>query len=287
MKNNNIYLQLNHSVKNKSLEAVQFSSSALSIFVSAAEVSYTLTHLPSNTITTLKAYKLKNINTHADFLGALEQFFETEDILKQPFAAINVGIKATKYCLVPQNYFLPEQAELILQAQIPLTNEEVVLYDPVNNSNSIVVYALNKNIIHIFKNNLYNNVNIQHTVSFLLNAIPQHLTQPNALYAYLQKTHVDITIIKNGELQLCNIFKAEVADDLIYNILNCLQQANVPADTKVMLFGDFNIDQAYFRKVQQYVSYLEVGKRPYFSNYCPEMEAIPENAHFLLFCIKK
>lgn len=277
-------IQVNHQIKYKFFDRSDSENQQLLVYVGYDELSFAIIAEPDNTIVYLKSYRLKDADNYFAYKMWLTDILEQEELFKQKYAQISIGLNAANYTLVPNKYFDLSSAERYFDFNYHYDGSGKIMANLVDGFNCFVVYAIDFQLLETFTE-IFDQFTLQHAISYLLPALPTTNDQKN-LYVHVQKNHLDIVCFDGQKLLFCNSFSYSTSADFLYHILNTGKQTGLNPDTdNYILLGDVVRDQEQYQLCRKYIPKITFGSRPAGKNFCPELDIISLHHHFNLYCI--
>ncbi len=199
--------------------------------------------------------------TPEELLQHITASLETVPQLTEDFKEVVLLYHTNAYTLVPSSLFEANKASEYLKFNIKILATDYVAYEEANNTAITVVYIPFVNINNWFFEK-FGSFKYFHGVTLLLEKIllTDKYSHTTNTYVNVGKNYVDLLVIKNGKLLLCNTFEFHTPEDFIYYILFVFEQLNLdPSSTPCILLGEivegddlYNILYTYVKEVSFY-----------------------------------
>lgn len=279
-------IQVYHQVKSKHFDRNSPETQHLAVFVGYDELSFAIFSDPGNKVLYMKSYRLKDAFNYFAYKMMLTDLLEQEDLFKDKYGKISIGLNASNYTLVPNKYFDLSSAERYYDFNFPNDGSGKITANLVENHNCFVVFAIDFQLLETFTE-IFDQFTLQHAISYLLPELPDAPAGEKYLYANLQKKHVDLVGLENNKLLYCNSFSFNTPADFLYHILNAAKQCGIDTvKDHFILLGDIAGDQPLCLLGKKYLPNLVFGSRPDSKSYCSELDIIARHQHFNLYCIQ-
>jgi len=279
-------IQVNHQIKAKHFVHNGADNQHLAVYVGYDELSFTIASDAGNTVQYMKSYRLKDAFNYFAYKMMLTDLLEQEDLFKNKYAKISIGLNAANYTLVPNKYFDLSSAEKYYDFNFPNDGNGKIMANLVEGHNCFVVFAIDFQLLDAFTE-IFDQFTLQHAVSYLLPALPQPPPEEKRLYASVQKNHLDLVCLQGSRLLYCNSFACNTPADFLYHLLNVAKHSGLDAvKDSFVLLGDIAGDQPAYQLCKKYLPNIAFGGRPEGKNYCTELDIIARHQHYNLYCIR-
>lgn len=187
-------------------------------------------------------------------LEKIEIIYQNEKELQRPVDEVVVLFSNDLYSLVPQAYFIEEEASNYLKFNTKILKTDVVAHDSLANNELINVYIPYTNIINYFFDK-YGEFEYKHGISVLTEAVLK-LSSGQGTTAYLNNftDYFDLVVLKDNKLLLCNTFSYETKEDFIYYLLFTAEQLELdPSAFELCLLGDISKESPLYEIANNYI----------------------------------
>ena len=171
------------------------------------------------------AYMPYRVEPHKTVAGNLKTAIEETELLKHPYATVNIVLPDAPYTLVPKEYYAEQCAGDIYQQNFPLTSGSAeILSNIVGEEQAVVLFAIEKDLYKLITQR-YPKAQIYASVSALINYGVEKSYAQNSPYclAHLRKQGTDLLCFSNGTPLFVNTFRGNNMADIQYFLLNCWQ----------------------------------------------------------------
>jgi len=203
------------------------------------------------------------------------------------FATVNLAFAGEKVTLVPQSLFSIDDAKALAHFQFELAADEELMIDELKHHGLVVLYAINKEWLSVIQK-YFDNVKTKHAGSFVIEYyMNRYKNKPGEhIFANIWHQKVEIVVIKNGKLQLYNIFDYQTDEDLLYAILNVYEQIPLSPETiPLKVSGKLKRNTHVWQLLETYIRYVEPENRPDEYQYSHEFKAIEAHQYNRIFQI--
>lgn len=282
-------IQLHHNIKYKFFDKND-PAKHLHLYIGRNEVSYTIVNANTNTVVWLKSFRLTDTDNFFTFKLAVNDLFEQEDAFKYDYQKISVGLHAAPFTLIPEKYFDAGKLDKYLSFNVPFDGSGRIHYDPIESQAAYLVCGIDYYLLESLDSH-FPRYSLTHAATSWLNGLfkehaHEKISTLSGIFANLQKHYLDIAVVKNGKLQLLNTYYYEVGSDILYYLLNAARQTHADIKTEPTVFlGDITEDYPHYKLCRKFLPNLVLGQRPKQLNYCDELDILPNNYHYNLFCI--
>lgn len=280
-------IQLIQHIKFKFFDRNKLNHHSLILYIGRDEISYSIINDNDNTAVCLKSYRIKEIGNFFAYKLLVKDFFEQEDLLHTAFKSVTVGLNFANYTLIPARYFEEEHIEKFYSFNYPYDGSAKLCHDHISSAKVANIYAIDAYLIETIQER-FPNSQIKHAISYLLeDMLSENIYNKNKiLYLNIQKHHVDIVGLNGNNLVFLNSYYYQIQEDLLYYALNAAQQIGFDyAQDECLLSGEVVADYPQYQILKTHFQHLKFVERPSYCAYCEELNVLPSNYHYNLFCI--
>lgn len=196
--------------------------------------------------------------TPSKVLQELEKEFEEEAKLKFEINEVVLLFSNDLYSLVPEEFFIEEEASNYLKFNTRILKTDVVAHDQLAGYQMVNVYIPYTNITnYIFDK--FGEFEFKHSISVFIEAVLD-LDSGEGTTAYLHNfsNYYHLVVIQDGYLLLSNSFSYETKEDFIYYLLFSLEQLKIaPLDVKLKLSGEIETASENYQITYTYIKNVE------------------------------
>lgn len=230
----------------------------MSIQVRLNGFSFCILNCSNNEIAWYKKIDLGKEHNPVKLLEEIEKFYAKEQELQMEFKEVIILYSNNLFTVVPQSYFLEEEASSYLKFNTKILKTDVVAHDALTND-LVNVYIPYTNINNYFFDK-YGEFEFKHNISVLLEAILAKSTAKNETNVYLHDhtNYYDLIVVRDNKLLLANNFYYDTKEDFIYYLLFTAEQLQIdPSEFKLWLLGDILKDSETFEIAYKYVKNID------------------------------
>jgi len=222
--------------------------------------------------------------TLCDFL---ESYFESEELLRLKYNAMDLVVCSPKVTLVPPGFLSEETMEDYFRLNHRLETSEIIATQVIPVGEMSALYAVPACIDQIAVKRL-NGIKAGSSATILI----QSLLRANAhilarqVFVNVWSNNLDIIVIQGRRLLYFNSFRKNAPEDLVYYLVYVLEQMGfIPAEEEVTLMGDIDTDSADYRLMYQYIDRLHFAALSNDGEFSPAFAEVKVHKYFTLFNI--
>ncbi|RKS52927.1 uncharacterized protein DUF3822 [Gillisia mitskevichiae] len=230
----------------------------MSIQVRLNGFSFCILNCSHNEIAWYKKIDLGKEHSPVEILKEIEKLYAEETILQNEFQEVIVLFSNNLYTLVPESFFIEEEASTYLKFNTKILKTDVVAHDVLSHE-LVNVYIPYTNINNYFFDK-YGEFEFRNNISVLIEAVlAKHNESKNAqVYLNDYSSYYDLVVVKNNKLLLANTFQYETKEDFIYYLLFSAEQLEIdPAEFNLWLLGDISRDSDNFSIAYTYIQNID------------------------------
>jgi hypothetical protein len=203
--------------------------------------------------------------------------------------AITVTFNTPHFTLVPTDLFRKEYIATYLQLIMGrnLSENDQVLSSPIDKIDARNVFAVEKEIWDWLLNTYsLHSPTVHHQTDALIQSTfkqTQIKSEPTACL-HFEDEYVTITVVKNGQLMICNKFAYKIAADMTYFVLFVLDNLKIKPDKiNVHLSGEITPYSENYESLSQFLPTMTFSKLPKELSLSPSFEDLPEHRYLSLY----
>jgi len=235
----------------------------LSIQVSLDGFSFCILDTSKNKIIGLVSYSFQNTG-HEQFNEHVDYILLVNEILKRDFQEIRIIFESQKFTFIPEPLFEERNADLYLNFNNNLSEDESVMTDKLRNLEAYNIYAVNdslkEEILRYFPHAKTN-----HFLSSLIECLLlkfKNIELKNTLFTYVRASHFDVVHIQNNKLTFCNSFNYRSKEDLVYFLMFVFDQLSLnPENVTLTLLGEIRKESISYEFLYRYIRNIEFIER--------------------------
>ena len=227
----------------------------LSVQVSLTGLSFLVKGLDTEETLFFTQKQVGSRSTPEELLLEIDSIIAKNEMLQLKFDEVILLYSNNVYTPVPASLFDETKASEYLKFNSKILSNDFIAYDQVESDNMVVVYIPYVNINNYFFER-FGAFQYFHAASiFLKDVLPlaKHGTGPK-MHLNVQEEQLDVIILEEGKLLLCNSFLFKTSEDFIYYILFCLEQLKLNPDSiPLILSGSIDKEDSNYELLYTYV----------------------------------
>ena len=260
----------------------------LSILVGMDRFSFLVSD-PQQNILLLRSYPFTpEIKKLGELSNPLKDIYINDELLKQTYRSVRVGILNQKNTLIPSDLFVTDQKEIYLKNIVPNLEGDTIYFDALKPMGIVNVYAINTH----FVNQLYGyfpNTKIHHAATSLIlghRKIAENRTG-RQICLNVRQGLLQISLFDNKELLFYNSFIYQSSQDFIYYVMLVFDQFKLkPEGNTVHISGQIVQDSEIYHLLFRYIRHLEMMPVPDYYKFGTKGREIQSYQYFDLFSLK-
>ena len=229
----------------------------LSIQVSLNGLSFCTLNTKRNTIVYYHKKTFEKEQDPVNLLQMIEEEYNTQPQLKNPVDEVKLCFCNTLFTLVPKKWFKEEAAAAYLKFNTKILKTDFVATDEIASKDLINIYIPYTNIINYFFEK-YGEFEYSHHLSILLQKFLSFEDHKGIkIYTHNRNKQLDLFIIEEGKLLLCNSFTYFSKEDYLYYLLFATEQLDLdPKKFKLYLSGEIHKEDDIYKLLQDYIRHI-------------------------------
>lgn len=260
----------------------------LSIQVRLNGLSFLIINCDTNELQWYKTTSFPRDHSPVKILADIEYLYQTEKALQNPVNEVMLLFSNDLYSLVPEEYFIEDEASQYLKFNTKILKTDIVAYDLLQENQLVNVYIPFTNITNYLFDK-YGEFEYKHNISVLIEAVLENeMSLAPSVYLNCYKNYYDLVIIQNNKLLLSNSFSFDSEADFIYYLLFALERLKLePSEVNLILSGEISEESENYKIAYTYIKNVSFLK-PDFSLQIAEenKEQFQREAFVLLKSIK-
>lgn len=223
-------------------------------------------------------YRMEDFSVDAVNFKELTELAPT---LQHHYRKVKVGIKSTKFTLIPEDLFdkslLGEYAKFISNDE-----DDLILYNHIRSAKCMVVFTLPSKIIHLLRTQFHEPQFFHAAATNIEAGMKWAKVNDDTLFMlHLTESHLECTCFKEGKLTFFNIFPSRNADEFNYFLLNLINQLDFEMEnTSWLLAGKWH--QAYLNRLEKYSQQIIHNEESTFVKIEPPFDQLERPPFFSL-----
>jgi hypothetical protein len=194
----------------------------------------------------------------------LKQLITAMPWLKNPYKSVLIAYEGKKTTLIPAPLFDLAERESYLQFNYRKGEEEVAFSDHLTPLDNHLVFSMPALTMNAIRSH-YPTVKIHHLTSVLIESVwinYKNRINANRVFLHLRERHFDLILFDGRQMNYCNAFPFQNAEDVAYYLIFVLEQLNLnPENIYVVLLGAVERGSGVFELLSKYVRHIEFARR--------------------------
>lgn len=243
-------------------------------------LSFSVFHEQDNRVLTTQV-----IDTHHNLFDFTHQEFERiikdSEFFAYTFQKVICLVDTNYLSLVPTKFFDESKIESILKFNLDLPSGNLVYQNQAILSTPYqALYVLPKNLKDAIDTNF---LNVEYSISNI--SLLNHFMKQSQLYSFFgvhfNADFLSVFYYKENKLLFFNTFTYISAEDIVYHILNVMNELNLNNEREVVFYsGLISTETEKLELLKDYFKFLKPIERSNKLNYNTEVEALP-NHYFI------
>ncbi len=260
----------------------------LSILVGMDRFSFLVSD-PQQNILLLRSHPfLPEVKNLGQLSNQLKEIYINDDLLKQSYGSVRIGLVNQKNTLIPSDLFVADQKEVYLKNMLPALKEDTVFADDLRPLGMVNVYAANTFFVDQLSG-YFPNAKINHASASLIlghRKIAENRTG-RQICLNVRQGLLQISLFDNKELLFYNSFLYESSQDFIYYVMLVFDQFKLkPEGNTVHISGQIIKDSEIYHLLFRYIRHLEMMPVPDYYKLGTKGKDIRDYQYFDLFSLK-
>lgn len=155
----------------------------------------------------------------------LKDWLEPEVLLKNPFYAVRLFFYSENFTLIPEEYFGKERHRNLTSALFDKKLSGNFIENKIEDLGVAVFFPVPQDIVNIL-NQFFKNIEIIHPITNIIQTVIASVKR-NVAFILSTNNFFYMVVLGNGKLVFANSFQNQDPADLVYNILNSIQQLGI------------------------------------------------------------
>ena len=245
----------------------------LSIEITPNQLKYTLLNTEN-----LEYIFFKSVDVETNLLTTIG----SEDILKQPFFSTSICYSNFPTTIVPNQLYSEKNKEEYLSF---ISNKKgVIKTDNIHQNSATTIYYVKEDIVYLINQIQSEIIERNNSTIIIEQLIKQYKDQKKTAFLFVNKSNIEIIILKNGELILHNYFDIDNSVDVLYYTLFCFNQLNMnPEENNLYLFGNIEKTDENYIILYDYIRNIKFGSLSNSLSFSEELKGVSQHQNFSLF----
>ena len=202
-------------------------------------------------------YYIYEVDESLSLAANLKQAIAQLDWLSYTYQAVHIVIATHRFTLMPLDFFEDEQVETIFYHNFQPIDNEVVRYNILQKSNTVLLFGLDQALQSLLSE-LFPQALIQVQAAPLLEYLSTQNRQEKhkQILCFVAQDYITIAAMEHRNLLFCNSFSCNCTADRLYYALYCWKQLGMDQLTDELLLADNTsesgeLKQEFARFIQQ------------------------------------
>ena len=212
-----------------------------------------------------------------------EHLLQTEAFFSQTYLNVYVGVINPLYTVVPSSLFQNDDKEKWLTYNHVIDNDDIILSDDINSTDSKCVYAINQKLKILIDQTFPNN-HIKHTYTCIADSLADIASKNyKTCLVHVGTNSFDVALY-NKKLLFFNSFEYQSTEDFLYFILASLEQNNFAiSETEIVLAGEIEAQSALNEILKEYFPKIKFAVHNKVIVLNDDFAKLPNHFYYSLF----
>ncbi|MDX5348376.1 MAG: DUF3822 family protein [Hymenobacteraceae bacterium] len=288
---NKVLYRLTQKLTDESFDVVHISDYNLYLSVSNRYLRVGVADIKRNKFLVLEDYELGPLYSSLQVVEQLRLIVKDHPFLQyHDWNQIRFCIKNQEFTLIPDTlYDAAAQADYLrLHCELDEYHDHVYTYHHAG-IGAVNIFAINIYLTDWLAE-LYQTrpIKLLHQTSALIEGV-LHLAgraEQKQLFLHVEQNYLSILVVRNGQLEFCNIFHFISPEDFIYYIIFVMQELKLnPEQDPLVVWGDLTHDSELFTILRKYVRFVKLGQKPNDISYSYKFDDLFGHRYFDLYSI--
>lgn len=254
-------------IKDDKFEIENLHNYVLSLFIGYESFQLCVVDGKSSRCLLLEDYQLHEVTSIPGLINALQQVFDQHHLLLAGFwHSIKVCVKNQHFSFVPSAVFQPASTAEYLKFSTTFDDEkEAAYFYRLTQGHAICTFSIDHSITSWLKS-IYPNARMQflHQAACFTEGILKNKDKPAGKCAYLMKKDLQlhIAVCEEQDFIFYNRFDIEHKEDFLRYTMTVFKALDLKQEeNQLIIFGDLNVENVYFKALYQYIRKLSFGSR--------------------------
>jgi hypothetical protein len=262
---------------------------SLAIEISYDGIVYLVFDEVKNNYILVESFNFNKVFNESQLISSFQNIIENHDNLKLNYEKTNIVFKNSKYTFIPSPLFVAGEEERYLTFNQEILNSETILKDFVKNADLYNIYAIPKLLQNFIELN-FRNYKLSHHLTSLVEIIVtkyKNLDENKTVFINLGQSFLDVLVLENQKLLLCNTFQFKTGEEFIYYLMFVFEQMKLnPEKNSLTIIGEIEKDSALYGFIEKYIRNISFIDRNNAFEYSYLFDKIPQHYFYNLFNLK-
>lgn len=270
------------NILDESLDENRALSCKLAVQISSVHLACTVLDLQESRYLAAQIYRFPEQATAGDFCHQLREI-AASGILSWHFTSASLFVSNQLYTLVPLPLFNPSKQEDYLRFNLSGLQADVIyLTDRLPGLDAVNVFAVHRWLKDELSA-IFGTTRLHHAISPFVESILgrfKYAGSEPAVFLNIQPDVIEMLILDNHKVSLCNTFKYVTPEDLLYYTMFVLEQSGLtPDQVPLMITGEVGKHAPVIENLTAFFPHIDFVTRNDAFRYAPSFEEIP--GHYL------
>jgi hypothetical protein len=199
--------------------------------------SYCILDTRVNKYIVLKHYSFEGL-TDEIAQEKIEDIVKTDKNITHLFKSAIFNICDSSSILVPKQFFDPDNLKLFFEVHHDLKELDELHFMELKDADAVMIFAMPSRIVEILKRKIPHIKFAHGNISFVLSHLKNISETEQEISINFTLNFINILVIKNKKIDLFNSYPYRDSPDVVYFILNILEQQGFdPQEIKILISG--------------------------------------------------
>jgi len=236
--------------------------------------------------------KHQNFDTQLDeqaFSKKLKELSNKDNFLGKKYLAAKVCYATNKFTLVPEEFYTPQTAKTVLDANHSLSSTDIVENNYMPYARAYCLFGFPSDLSTLLSNH-FDDLKIYHQttplVEYLLSpaVVAANKNKLTKMYINVHSSSFDICIIDIDRLLMVNSFVYPGTNDFVFFVLHTYEQLQLNPDmNEVVLLGNIDVTSPTYLTLKKFIKNISFMKLNPDFKYSTHINEVPEQSFVNLF----
>ncbi|NJO02547.1 MAG: DUF3822 family protein [Bacteroidia bacterium] len=224
-----------------------------------------------------------------ELVSSLNRIYDSNLFLKANFwQSVSIVLKGNAFTLVPREFFEESSPEKYLRLVAPKLEQMLVVVAEQQSLDAVNIFQADNNIVNWFHQTYPTRViEFLHQTSAFIEGT-RHLSRDSdvpSVHAFVEASYMIINVMREDQLELCNVFPFKSGNDLIYFTLFVMDELRLDKDTTpLFLYGNIELESEIYRSIRSYLGRVTIqSELPPWSQFNYQFQEASTHYYFDLF----
>lgn len=227
--------------------------------------------------------KILKYDEFNEYLDLIENLLENDEILKLNYKTVKLNWISPKYSIIPAMQFNKENLKEHFEFTQKMDDlDEIHMNElPLIKSNNI--FTIPNQLANIFTRKYPTIKFFNQQTTYTHHIFNKYHSSHRKMFISIYNAFIDIHVIENGKLLLCNNFHYKNEMDIIYYVMNIFNQYHNKQGFEVYLAEFVDKKSELYKKLIQFIGSIKFDKHPSNFAYSYTFNKIQNHQYINLF----